>query len=899
MKSTQPVATVKKRAKKASASELKSAVRASKKSVVLTAKKPDTKKVAKVKITNKTTVKDRMLSKMSKVEALHGAKKTQPKQELTLTETTKTKTMSLALLSPLRFPIDSQTVARQTARYSGMTFVTIGAICALFYFQLVQLPISALSQLGQVCGATDVECIRNQNLNQLELNANTVASTAPVQELRTESPKTPVAQVVSKPPAVFTVGAKEPLVGVVPINVTVSDATAVKLSVFFEGTSRNINLGSAKQENGAWVYSWNTKNFDNGSYTLKALITNPTGSYESVHTSRVKVDNRVVSVEEEEEQIESSALSQTNDTLDYEYNFDKTSITLSQEFPDPKVADNVKIYLVDTSSNVKRFISDSHFYSYLLTTNQNEVFVWKLTMKTPKVPSGDYVIRTERYRNGALIDIGKKEISISSASQVEDEVEPVIEDELIPNERGATISVRNPKSLSSFADVVVEAKDAKYVEVYAVNVSSINNTFLGLARKTGNDTWVLSLDTTQLPNSSYQLFARIGGQSGVYESNRIVATVRNERQTTPTETEVESLTERTEEFKTILPDNVLVRSNLWNSEQASTTEPAFNDFLTEYENTLQEAFQRYAAAIRSGNENSIAIANTRLLGIENEYLSTIAGTENYDELARIFAEYITSARARIEGDVFQIERIVSERTNESMLVDSDKDEVTDFDELYIYKTNPFSADTSGKGIPDGVAILNGLDPLSTDTDASIVFESPKDIGVIREDILKVENITAVEPDETNANIRATVAPAVISGKALPNSFVTIYIFSNPIIVTVKTEADGSWQYRFEKELEDGQHSVYVALTDNSGRIIARSEPFSFIKEAQAYTAIDEALSDTIAGRTESTDYSFFSSSLIYLVLSFAVITIGLVLLLLGVFLDKRRRVENLREEAIL
>ena len=50
---------------------------------------------------------------------------------------------------------------------------------------------------------------------------------------------------------------------------------------------------------------------------------------------------------------------------------------------------------------------------------------------------------------------------------------------------------------------------------------------------------------------------------------------------------------------------------------------------------------------------------------------------------------------------------------------------------------------------------------------------------------------------------------------------------------VKTDADGSWEYRFDKELEDGEHEVYVGVTDNAGKIIAKSEPFVFIKEAQA------------------------------------------------------------------
>ncbi len=42
--------------------------------------------------------------------------------------------------------------------------------------------------------------------------------------------------------------------------------------------------------------------------------------------------------------------------------------------------------------------------------------------------------------------------------------------------------------------------------------------------------------------------------------------------------------------------------------------------------------------------------------------------------------------------------------------------------------------------------------------------------------------------------------------------ITLYIFSTPTIVTIKTEADGSWNYRFDKELEDGE--LFVNLASN-------------------------------------------------------------------------------------
>jgi hypothetical protein len=54
------------------------------------------------------------------------------------------------------------------------------------------------------------------------------------------------------------------------------------------------------------------------------------------------------------------------------------------------------------------------------------------------------------------------------------------------------------------------------------------------------------------------------------------------------------------------------------------------------------------------------------------------------------------------------------------------------------------------------------------------------------------------------------------------------------MVTVKTDADGTFRYIYEKELADGEHEVYVALTNTDGAILAKSNGFRFIKEAEAF-----------------------------------------------------------------
>lgn len=56
--------------------------------------------------------------------------------------------------------------------------------------------------------------------------------------------------------------------------------------------------------------------------------------------------------------------------------------------------------------------------------------------------------------------------------------------------------------------------------------------------------------------------------------------------------------------------------------------------------------------------------------------------------------------------------------------DTDRDGLSDYDELYVYGTSPYLPDTDGDGIPDGVEVKNGTNPLCAEgTDCSFSPEA--------------------------------------------------------------------------------------------------------------------------------------------------------------------------------
>ncbi|MBM3271765.1 hypothetical protein FJY94_00540 [Candidatus Kaiserbacteria bacterium] len=213
---------------------------------------------------------------------------------------------------------------------------------------------------------------------------------------------------------------------------------------------------------------------------------------------------------------------------------------------------------------------------------------------------------------------------------------------------------------------------------------------------------------------------------------------------------------------------------------------------------------------------------------------------------------VTHELAKAATSIAQEREKLQERNGEDLYRDSDGDGVSDYDEQHIYKTDPHNAFTGGSLLTDGERILLGLDarsaspalvpvesPLTTGTESQYLFEVT-DISFVpnADDAAEVVSRSTVETDGPSISTASSTQQAVsqdlvIAGRALPNSFVTLYIFSDPIVVTVKTDEHGAWAYTLDKTLPNGSHTLYVAMVDNGGRIVAKSKPVSFTQTAEA------------------------------------------------------------------
>lgn len=107
---------------------------------------------------------------------------------------------------------------------------------------------------------------------------------------------------------------------------------------------------------------------------------------------------------------------------------------------------------------------------------------------------------------------------------------------------------------------------------------------------------------------------------------------------------------------------------------------------------------------------------------------------------------------------------------------------------------------------------------------------------------------------------------VLSGKAEPNTTIYLYIFSEPIVVSVDTDSAGNWSYTLDQELDAGKHDVYVAVKNDDGTIKAKSLPYSFFV-GQATAAAGGTTTQTAAKPNYLIYYIIFVVSVVSLVVS--------------------------------
>jgi len=156
---------------------------------------------------------------------------------------------------------------------------------------------------------------------------------------------------------------------------------------------------------------------------------------------------------------------------------------------------------------------------------------------------------------------------------------------------------------------------------------------------------------------------------------------------------------------------------------------------------------------------------------------------------------------------------------------------------------------------------------------------PKEIPANQGEVTRDFVVTSIVVTETKIDPKTSKTTSKViefQGHAKPNTYITLYIYSTPIIVTVKTDSQGNWKYNLDQELEDGKHQVYVAQIDNTGNVVAKSDPILFTKAA---ASVQFASSDALP--VAPPKVNFFQQYFIVVALGILVLAILISLTVIG------------------
>jgi hypothetical protein len=290
----------------------------------------------------------------------------------------------------------------------------------------------------------------------------------------------------------------------------------------------------------------------------------------------------------------------------------------------------------------------------------------------------------------------------------------------------------------------------------------------------------------------------------------------------------------------------------------------------EIDDVEDDVFQKIREAITNSSVTDSDLAESLDVEVEtsiNEIerrIESRAGVEiSTEENLRSVKNTLLAYKEQIESN----KALIQDRGGDLLDLDTDGDGLSDYDEVYIYNTDPENPKTVDGELTDAQKIEAGINPNST-TGEAIEYDDPREDETAF--VSELYTVSKVDVVEVEGQKKLTM-----SGKGLPNSYVTVYVFSTPVVVTVKTDNRGDWTYEFDQELENGQHEVYVATVNNSGKLVARSNSIPFTKTAEAAAIGSFQLNDNTESQT------FVEQNLELLILTVLLAAILITLMLAG------------------
>jgi len=463
--------------------------------------------------------------------------------------------------------------------------------------------------------------------------------------------------------------------------------------------------------------------------------------------------------------------------------------------------------------------------------------------------------------------------------------------------RGEFISPQAHDELTNQIFISFKIENAQNVEFYLRIPSSLVPTYLGNAFFE-NGFWNYPWETNNTPNGHYFIVAKITSEFGEYWGAKIPIQIKNrvaenlqevekikeavKQKKEEIETEIERLSQ--EEEKTVKKVE-----NVAQELKEKLERPEIKPEIKEKIKEKTEVFKKESQKIIQNLANPQLKINQKQ-EIKQELKTTLQKfnqeiVENLPAPAKgEFENKFKEVKQRIEEaalkaeEIAQQRKITEEQKTQELIKDSDNDGISDEEEIRL-GTNPLLVDSDGDGFLDSTEIRLGFDPLNPSPAAKIEYQDPRKVNLQPDPELKIEKIETVElPNKDYRGLK-------ITGRAIPNSFITLYIFSLPTIVITKSDNNGRWEYILDKSLSDGQHTAFIALTNNLGQIEKKSEAVDFVKRNNEILRLfDQRENAKSVSLIDKLQWSFF-----FLVIAFIVFGVGIAFLIIGLTISAKAK----------
>lgn len=384
----------------------------------------------------------------------------------------------------------------------------------------------------------------------------------------------------------------------------------------------------------------------------------------------------------------------------------------------------------------------------------------------------------------------------------------------------------NKLDLKDRVKVKVKVEEAEEVSLFIRRKESLVDILINKLIKSGDDEWQYEFNSKDQPNGDYILFVRVKNIFGEYKSDELLIKINNPiLQITEVQEVVENLS------------NQIQQSVSQMSTSSEEKEEIKNQIIQKLDKEIEKIKEYKKEPIKEQQKQLtpqvLQVVPQEVKVRLNERFNPQLKTESTTSES-VVADVTQSTSTQNQAMLASAEEL--NKVIEQRIEDLDNDGLTNEVEISIYKTDPLNADTDNDGFIDGLEVFSGFAPDVPSPADKIIYEEPKSSGIEKPDIYKVKEVKLeIKTDEKGELISKKL---VLKGTALPHSFVTLYIYSLPTVLVVKADEFGNWEYHLEKDLGEGEHTVYVALTDNKGKVVEKSAPLKFVQQAQAISIVD-------------------------------------------------------------